>query len=300
MPGFVTRLSAGFDRAGEHLALALVPLLLALLNTDKILAVASFDGGHVGFKLGLPLSVVTVWQFVSLPNEGVAVTTGQPIEVLPVAVVTVPVLIVVQAALTAGYFGSLRDAVDGDPRRFRDGVRRYFRPFLVLTAVPFLAFLPLAAGVFGLGSLTGSLGGAALFLVVPASIGFLLAAYLLYATPYLVVLRDEGVIDAARRSYALATEGGPYASYAAGFALFVLLVSPVATGLVVNLPAVGLPLGILGGAYLGLAANFTTMRFVADLDPEVSVERGWNDDAGRNRDDGSEPEREDDPGRPAD
>jgi hypothetical protein len=276
MPDFVTRLSAGFDRAGDHLALALVPVLFALLNTDKILAVASFDGGHIGFKLGLPLSVVTVWQFVSVPTDGVAVTTGQPIELLPVAVVTVPVLIAVQAALTAGYFGCLRDAVDGDSLRFREHTRRHFRPFLVLTAVPFLALLPLAVGVFGLGSLTGSLGGAALFLVLPALVGFLIAAYLLYATPYLVVLRDGGVIDAARRSYALATEGGPYASYAAGFALFVLLVSPVATALVVNVPIVGLPVGILGGAYLGLAANLATMRFVADLDPEISVARNWD------------------------
>jgi hypothetical protein len=284
MPGFVTRLSAGFDRAGEHLGLAVVPVLFALLNTDKIFAVASFDGGHIGFKLGLPLSVVTVWQFVSVPNDGVSVTTGQPIEALPVAVVTVPVLIAVQAALSAGYFGSLRDAVDGDPIRFREHTRRHFRPFLVLTAVPFLALVPLAAGVFGVGSLTGSLGGAALFFLLPALLGFLIAAYLLYATPYLVVLRDDGVLDAARRSYALATEGGPYFSYALGFALFVFLVSPVATGLVVNLPIVGLPVGILGGAYLGLAANFATMRFVADLDPEVSASRRWDDDVEQQQD----------------
>jgi hypothetical protein len=93
------------------------------------------------------------------------------------------------------------------------------------------------------------------------------------------VLRDDGVIDAARRSYAFAVEGGPYASYAAGFALFVLLVSPVATALVVNVPLLGLPVGVLGGAYLGLRANFATMRFVADLDPEVSVARNWDGDA---------------------
>lgn len=297
MPGFLTRLSAGFDRAGNHLPLALVPVVFALLNTDKILAIASFDGGHVGFKLGLPLSVVTVWQFVSVPNDGVAVTTGQPIETLPVAVVTVPIVIVAQAGLTAGYFGSLRDAIDGDSPRFRDNVRRYFRPVLLLTAVPFLAVLPLATGVLGVGSLTGSVGGGALLLVVPAVIGLLIAAYLLYATPYLVVLRDAGVIDAARRSYALATEGGPYAAYAAGFALFVALVSPVATGVVVNLPVVGLPVGILGGAYLGLAANFATMRFVADLDPEVRIERRWDDGSGGESDDGSEHRDDPDSGR---
>lgn len=279
MPGFVTRLSAGLDRADDNLALAGVPLLFALLQTDKLLAIATFDGGHVGFKLGLPLSVVTIWQFVSVPGNGVSVWTGHPIELLPVAVATVPILLVVQTALTAGYFGSLRHALDGEPLGFGDSVRRYFRPFLVVTVVPFLAVLPLAAGALGLGSLTGSGAAPAVLVIVPALVGFLIAAYLLYATPYLIVLRDDGVIDAARRSYAFAVEGGPYASYAAGFALFVLLVSPVATALVVNVPLLGLPVGVLGGAYLGLGANFATMRFVADLDPEVSVARDWDGDA---------------------
>ncbi|WP_217635372.1 hypothetical protein [Halobellus clavatus] len=279
MPDFVTRISAGMDRASEHLTLALVPVLLALFQTDKIVAIASFDGGHLGFKFGLPLSAITVWQFVSVPNSGVAVFTGQPIEMLPFAVVTAPVLVVVQAAVTAGYFGSLRAALDDEPRRFFEHSRQYFVPFFVLIAVPFLAVLPFALGIFGLGSLTGSIGAVALVLVIPALLGFLVAGYLFYATPYLIVLRDDGLIDAARRSYALATEGGPYVSYAVGFALFVVLVSPFATGFVVNVPVVGIPVGILGGAVIGLGANFATMRFVADLDPETSVERSWDDEA---------------------
>jgi hypothetical protein len=275
MPGFLKRLSAGLERASQHLSLALVPILFALMDTNKILAVTSFDGGHIGFKLGLPLSVVTVWQFVSLPNSGVAVDTGLPVELLPLAVVTVPVLLVVQSALAAGYFGSIRNALDDKPHQFVASARRYFLPFLVLTVLPVLVLLPLALGVFGVGALGGGLGGAAVLVVLPALIVFLVAAYLFYATPYLVVLRDAGVVDAARQSYALATRGGPYAAFAAGFALFVLAVSPVATGLVVNLPVVGLPVGILGGSYLGLAANVATMRFLADLDPGASVAVSW-------------------------
>jgi len=52
MPGFVTRLSAGLDRAEDNLALAGVPLLFALLQTDKLLAIATFDGGHVASNSG--------------------------------------------------------------------------------------------------------------------------------------------------------------------------------------------------------------------------------------------------------
>ncbi|WP_256546523.1 hypothetical protein [Halobellus inordinatus] len=279
MPSFTTRLSAGMERAREYPLLALVPVLLALLDTDKIVAIATFDGGHIGFKFGLPLSVVTIWQFVSVPNSSVTANTGLPIEMLPLAVVTVPVLLVVQAAATAGYFGSIRNALDRDAYDFSRNVRAYFVPFLVLTAVPFLAVLPLAVGVFGVGALAGNLSGAVLLIVIPVLLVFLVAAYLFYATPYLLVLRDVGVVDAARASYALAVDGGPYVSYAVGFSLFVLVVSPFATAFVVNVPLLGIPVGILGGSILGLGANFATMRFVADLDPESAVDRSWDPDS---------------------
>ena len=144
--------------------------------------------------------------------------------------------------------------------------------------------LPLALGVLGGIGLTGRPGAAALALLVPAAIFLLAAAYLFYGTPYLLVLRDTDLLDAARGSYSLATAGGPYLAYTAGFALFVLLVSPVATAVVVNVPAVGLPVGVLVGGVLGLAANFATMRFFADLDPASSVDRAWNDDPAAPRD----------------
>lgn len=275
MPDFATRISSGMNRAFEHLQLTLVPIIFALLDANKILAITSFDGIHIGFKVGLPLSVVTVWQFVSLPSSGVAVRPGLPLDQLPVAIVTAPALLAIQAALTAGYFGSLRNALDDEPYRFIQNSRRYLVPFAVLTVLPFLILLPFAIGVLGLGSLTRSLSGAALLLIVPALVVFLVAGYLFYATPYLIVLRDTGVIDAARQSYALAIQGGPYLTYTGGFILFVLLVSPVVTGIVVNVPLVGIPLGIVGGGILGLGANFATMRFVADLDPASAVSVHW-------------------------
>ena len=251
--------------------LAVVPILFALLNTNKIQALTSFDGGHIGFKFGLPVSVVTIWQFVSVPKSGVAVETSLPIEMLPVAILTVPALLVVQATVTAGYFGSLRNALDEAPYDFVQNCRQYFLPFVVLTVLPFIALLPLAVGVFGIGTLTGRPSGAVLVILLPGMLAVVLVAYLFYATPYLIVLRDIGLLNAARQSYTFAMQGGPYFAYAGGFFLFVFLVSPVATGVVVNVPLVGLPVGVIGGGALGLGANFATMRFVADLDPSVSV-----------------------------
>ncbi|MGQ4557509.1 hypothetical protein [Halobellus sp. GM3] len=272
MPSFFARLSEGLHRASEHLLLVLVPILFALLDTNKITAITTFDGGHIGFKLGLPLSVITVWQFVSVPNSGVSVNTGLPIELLPFVFLTVPLLVIAQAAIQAGYFGSLSNALDDEPYAFLLNSRTYFLSFLVLTAIPYLVLVPLAVGVFGVGSLTGSLSGAALLLILPALGIFLIVAYLFYGTPYLIVLRDGRLVDAARASYALAIEGGPYLTYAIGFSLFVFVVSPVATGIVVNVPALGLLVGILAGGFIGLGLNFATMQFFADIAPSTPTD----------------------------
>jgi hypothetical protein len=134
---------------------------------------------------------------------------------------------------------------------------------------------------------------------VLGALGYLVVAYLFYPVPYLVVLRDTGLVAAARASYALAVGGGAYLSYTAGIALFVFVVSPVVTVVVVNAPVVGVPIGIVAGGVLGLAVNTATMRSPAvgewdeatsgDTNPtgEAPRERGPDPDslAGRGSDD---------------
>ncbi|MDZ7702567.1 MAG: hypothetical protein U5J98_11195 [Halobacteriales archaeon] len=269
MPPFTTRLAEGWDRALDHLALALVPVATALLATDKIGAIASFRGGHVGLRLGLPVGIVDLWQFVSLPNS--SMTIGLPLpEALPLAVVVVPLGILLQAALSAGYFGSLESALRTGEFEFIVEVRRSFWPFLLYTVVPMVVALPLA--LLGLADSRGLLP--LLVVLVPV---FLIAAYLFYATPYLIVLRDLDLLPAARRSYALASEGGPYLRFAGGYAGFVLAVSLVTTAVVVNLGLAGVAIGVVALAPVGLAANATAMRFVADLDDRSPSLGGWPD-----------------------
>lgn len=258
MPPFTTRLANGWDDALAHPALALVPLVTALLATEKITRIAGFHGRHVGLRLGLPVGVVDLWQFVSVPNETASVGLPVP-EALPLAVVVVPLAIVVQSALAAGYFGSLERAISGGDFEFVANVRRYFLPFLAYTLVPMAVVLPLAlVGIADRRALVP-----VMVLLVPA---FLVAAYLFYATPYLVVLRDEGIVAAARRSYALATDGGPYLRFAVGYAGFVLGLSILVTAVVVNLGLLGVALGVVALAPVGVACNATAMRFVADVD----------------------------------
>lgn len=258
MPPFTTRLANGWDDALTHPSLALVPLVTALLATEKITRIAGFHGRHLGLRLGLPVGVVDLWQFVSVPNETASV--GPPIpEAVPLAVVVVPLVIVIQSGLAAGYFGSLERAVSGGDFDFGRNVRRYIRPFLLYTLVPMAVVLPVAllevAGRRALLPVT--------VLLVPA---FIVAAYLFYAIPYLVVLRDEGLVSAARRSYALATEGGPYLRFAVGYAGFVIGLSLLVTAVVVNLGLVGVAIGVAVLAPVGVACNATAMRFVADID----------------------------------
>jgi hypothetical protein len=79
------------------------------------------------------------------------------------------------------------------------------------------------------------------------------------------------VVTAARVLARFGLRGGAYARYIDGYILFVIGVSVVATAVVVNLPGIGIVVGILGGGIGGLAVNITTMQFVADIDPETTL-----------------------------
>lgn len=260
MPPFTTRLAEGWRWGLEHLPLALVPLVTALLATEKVQRIAGFRGRHLELRLGLPAGVVDLWQFVGVPNEPVGVGVPVP-EALPLLVVVLPVAVIVQAALAAGYFGSLAAALESDTYDFAANVRRYFVPFLGYTVIPIVVVAPIAV----LGLAGGRLLEPLVLLLVPV---FIVAAYLFYATPYLVVLRGDGLVSALEESYRMAMDGGPYLRYAAGYAGFVLAVSLIATAVVVNLGLFGVAVGALAGAPVGLACNAATMRFIADIDPE--------------------------------
>ena len=274
MPPFTVRLADGWKRTGENISLILVPILLAVMQTDSIQQILTYDGAHLGVKFGVPASVVTIWQFVSLPGSGVTTNTGLPLSA-PYAMVVIPGVILLRAGLSAGYFGTIAAELLDRHKGFAMSALAYFVPFLVITALPYVILAPLALGLFGFSSLgDGSAVVGAVLLLIPALIA---AGYLFWATPYLIVLRRTGLVAAARGSYELAVNGGPYLSYTVGYVGLVVLVSAVATAVVVNLPAVGIPFGILIGGVLGLTLNVTTMRFVADIDPQSPTAGGWPD-----------------------
>jgi len=272
MPTFTVRLADGWRRAREQLPLALIPILLALMQTDSIRQVLTYDGVHVGIKFGVPVSVVTIWQFVDPPSTGVSVNAGLPLS-LPFTVVVVPLAVLLRAGLSAGYFGAIAACLVDRDDDFAASARAYFISFLAVTVLPYLFLVPFALGAVGAGGVGG--GGAVLGVFVVLVPLLLAVGYLFWATPYLLVLRETGLLAAARGSYELAVDGGPYLSYTVGYVGLVVLVSAMATAVVVNVPAVGLPIGIIGGGFLGLALNITTMRFVADIDPQSPAAGEW-------------------------
>jgi hypothetical protein len=266
-PSFTARIEAAWALAAEHPLLALVPLVTALTNTTKLRRVLGFDGTHVGIQFGFPVSVVDLWAFVSVPNSGFEVYAGVPLAT-PAAFVVVPLAVLFRAVLSAGYFGGLRNLQRADPVAFVAAVREYVVSFLgyQLAQLGLLApFALLAAG--------GRAAGPLLLLALPVIVG---ASYLFFATPYILVRRDVGLGAAAKRSYALARAGGPYAAYAFRYLAFVVAVSVFVTAVVVNLGPVGLLLGVPVGALLGFTLNLATMDFVMDIDARTGGEGSEN------------------------
>jgi hypothetical protein len=267
-PTFTARLSAAWDDTNGFTELALIPLLAAFLRIDNVAAVLAFEGFHLGVSLGFPTPIIDVWSFVSPPSigsgvrsvGGVAVDAGGSLALAP-ALALVPVLALVRAAITAGYLGSIVRALRTGEYDFAASARRHFVPLVGYEFAVLAVGLSLVVVALAFGTLADPL----VILAIPA---YFVLAYLFYAAPYLIVLRDTGLRPALRGSYRLAIDGGPYARFAAAYAAFVALVSIAATVVVVNLGLAGVVLGAAFAAPLGLAANTVTMRFVSELDSE--------------------------------
>lgn len=202
--------------AGRVAPYAVVPALLTLLAFDNVAATAAGGGGlSVSVKFALPTAVPTLWTVFDPPTTGVSFVTPTSLSVLPV-------YLVVDAVLTAGYLGGIYDAAHDVQPDFAENVSTYALPVLGVRVVEFLtvgafAFLLVAGGN-----------------ILLAFLGFpllLLAGYLLWGAPFLVVARDDGAVDALAESVSLAMDGGRYLRFsvvfAVGVAVVSLFVSPV-------------------------------------------------------------------------
>jgi hypothetical protein len=249
MPSISDLLSRATDALDGRWGLAAVPAVVALLSVYRFRPTpVDF---HAGVSFGFPLPVSTGWNFLSLPASGFDpnLPFGDPV----LGGATLAVTALVSAVLGAGYLGGLDRALDGDGLAFATDVRRH--------AVPILGFqlLVFAAGFAGIG--VGLLAPPLLLLTLPL---LLLGAYLLFPTPYLVVVEQVRLGPALRRSVALTGGGGDPLSYFFQYALAAAAVSIPATLVFVNLGVGGLVLGCLALAPVATVFDAATMAFVRD------------------------------------
>jgi len=263
MPSIIARLSDASARLSTHdlWSYALVPLVLAALNGTKITNMLRSDHDfYAGISFGVPLPVTDTWAFVSTPAVGSGVQFSGPATLLGVGLFAFG--LVLQGVLLAGYLGGLHRGLRGHQLQFGASVGEYWQRFLAFAILLLVLFLPPVLFTFASRSfMPGSLATLILFWLV----AFFVMGYLLYAAPYLIVLHDAGLGKALSWSVSLATDGGAYLRYALGYALVVVGISIPATLVVANVPVLGIPLGIVGLAPVGLVFDTATLVFVADL-----------------------------------
>jgi hypothetical protein len=249
-PHFLPWLQYGWDRAQPVLVLGLVPALATLLDFGTVARALLRPGGaHVGVSLSFPAPIADLWTFADL---GVAGGTLAAPSLLVLAL-----LVVTEGVLAAGYLGSIDDHLAGRRVDFGANLTAYAGRMVVYHAL----WLLLTVGV---ALLLASLSVALLLVVgLPA---ILLGSYLLYGTPYLLVLRDEPLGRAIGRSVAYARDGGAYARYGLGYLGGVALASLFVSAVVANFGPLGLLLGVAAAGTFGLALNVATMAVVRDLE----------------------------------
>lgn len=271
-------LETGAGAVGDLAPLAVVPIALSLLDVDAIRNVLAYDGWHVGLKFGIPVPAVDLWTVVDPPDADVAggtnfhweagttdllaVASGGA-DALALAAGSALVGLLLEAILVAGYLGSVREYLATGDYRFVANVSRYGARIVGLYLLGFAAFV-LAVPVFLV----------APPLIVPAIVGAFVAFYLLWATPYLIVVRDCSLGEALVESYRHAAAGGPHFRFTIGYLVTILAVSAPASLVVANAGPLGLLVGLVAVGPLGVALNGAVVDFVLEL-------VGDRDDAGR-------------------
>lgn len=257
MPSITSRLQDASEQlsSAELWLFSLVPLASSVLGFSEALKLLTADVDfHIGIRFGLPLPVSDPWSFVSTSVGSGAQVTG-PTSAGSIALLGVG--IVLKSILLAGYLGGLRDGLRGESPDFLDSIREQFIPFLGFAVVLLTLALPPM-----LLTMTARPPLAVVTLWLPV---YFLLSYLLYATPYLVVLHDVGLGEALSWSVSLATTGGAYLRYALGYLVLVVVISIPATLVVANTGVLGIVLGVVLLSPVGLVFDTATLLFVADL-----------------------------------
>lgn len=234
-----THLAGAIDLTRTTLPLAVVPALASLLEFSKVAAMAAPRGG-LGVTVPLPTGLPTLWTFVNAtPLGGGAVApamAGAAGTWLPLFLVG----LVFTAALEAGFLGVLVARSADRYARFLDSSATYFARMLGINLLTLLVFVV----------------GLPLLVFPPLAFAFVLVAgYLLYGLPFVVVIEDATVLEAVGVSIGYALDGGEYLAYAVGYLAVGTVGSVVLTAMVYNFGLVGI---LVGAVIVAVPALFVT------------------------------------------
>lgn len=277
--GFWVHVSRIGDRFDELLPFALFPFLTTLLNVQNVRAALDPATGGMSFNVqfAFPSPFFDLWSLVdppaaagSAPNtivsDGTDVTVDSPIPLDVIGSVstswtlligvTLGLLVVYAllfAVLQAVYVGGIDRRLRGES--FAPGalVVRFAPRFFAYTFVVFGAILVMVPIVL-----------VAPILILLAIPTMLVLGYLFYATPFLFVVEDAGVVEGFRRSYRYALDGEAYL----WFGLWHLGVSAVASlglSVLVNAGPVGFLLALTVATPLSLVLTAATVSFLQEL-----------------------------------
>lgn len=252
---FPDRVGTTWPGVRRHIELALVPALTSLLAVADLRRVAQQEGFTIGATFRFPAPIIDLWTFVSLP----APRTGG-LYVSPVLAI-LPLLLVVEGLLAAGYLGSVEAALRSGTYDFVASVRRYGVRIVIYTVL-----------WNGIVLLLGVLAVINPLFILIGIVVLLWLSYRLYATPYLIVIRDLPLGAALERSWGYGREGGEYFRFGVGYLLAVAAVSVVGTFFVTTTGLVGVVVGVFIAAPLGLAFTAATMAFVREHAPVGPLE----------------------------
>ena len=246
--------SDALSKTARLIPLALVPLVASLARWPDVLAVATEPGVNFGVKFGLPHPLADLWTFIDAPSpEGGGFYVDAPFvdpsvaregelladpQVLGAIVLTLAGYVLFTGVLTAGYLGSINQFLTARRYDFLANVRRYAVRMVALQTVLLGSFLL----VFGAALVAVPL------VILLVAVGFV-AWLLLYLTPFLVVVADEPLLVAFRRSLRLTTSSVQPLAFVVVYALLVAAISLPMSALA-NL-GIG---GVLAAA--ALASNF--------------------------------------------
>lgn len=221
------------------LGLFLVNVFLAYMSIDNIRRILEFNGFHIGFRITLPVTIPTVWDFVEppplLPSHYIT-STWFLIALLSLVVNSIVTYFYLRIIMVRG----LEYQPPGAPSRILD--------IMLYNSIGL--FFAATVLVFGLGVLM-------LFPLI------ILLYYFIYATPYIIVASNKNVLQALATGARLALTR-TYLVYTLTYTAITLLISPILTLITVNTRLFGIIIGSIIAGILGLWLTSSTTAMILD------------------------------------